>query len=333
MRFLAQTSARRRTAVALAAIAVAATVSPVAAHPLHGTAVSGPRGVGYDVAQLLPIDVPGMAPIEDTPPSSTASRYDYAIPRSTVDRRDEVDDGRLVHVVYYLPADKPDEGLDISGVIDVSVAAQQKWIATQTGGRTWRFDTFAFDSPSGRQTAYDVTFFRSQLTSSQVSSVQGIDEDLITAGLVQAGKRYLIYAAVESGNVCGEAYYPLGSPTNSAADGQFAAVYLDASPGCAARDFASSVDSAGMVETIAQQEIMHNDGVVPMTALHQCVPGYWHVCTAGLAEVNLDPERFDILFPYVGVPLRDKVLDIGHDDYYLAPTTLRDLTDSPFLTS
>jgi len=326
-------SSARRAVVVLALTAVAAAGAPGWAHPLHGTVGSGPRGAGYAVARLLPLDLPpGVLPAEGASAAAApGSRYPYSIPRGLADRPD-VEDGRLVHVIYYLPADRPDEALDTSGVIDVSIAAQQKWIASQTGGRRWRFDTFRFSTATGAKTAYDVTFFRSSLTSSQVRSVDGIDEDLIKAGMVQKGKRYLIYAAVSSGRVCGEAYYPLGSPTNSAADGQFAAVYLDSVAGCAARDFASSVDSAGMVETIAQQEIMHNDGVVPLTALHPCLPGIFHVCTAGLAEVGLDPERFDILFPYVGVPLRNKVLDIGHDDYYLAPTSLRDLADSPFLT-
>ncbi|HVF18767.1 MAG TPA: hypothetical protein VNA14_00805 [Mycobacteriales bacterium] len=325
-------STRRRGAAVLAAAAALATVTPGWAHPLH-TVGTGPRGLGYEVVGILPVDLPPgvLAPAEgSTAPGSNARRYAYDIPRSLVDRPDGDVDGRLVHVIYYLPADKPDEGLDTSGVIDVSIAAQQKWIAAQTGGRTWRFDTFGFDTRQGRRTAYDVTFFRSTKTTAEVSRVEGIDAELIAAGLVQDGKRYLIYAATDTGNICGEAYYPIS--TNSDHDGQFAAVYLDSVSGCAARDFATSVDSAGMVETIAQQEIMHNDGVVPITAGHQCLPGFFHVCTAGLAEIGVDPQRFDILFPYVGVPLREKVLDIGRDDYFEAPTALRDLANSPFLT-
>lgn len=331
----------RRTATALACLALLATATAGSA-----TEPGGPRAERVErvarvervVARLLPEPVPHRLPLgpghADLAPATsllTAKRYSYDIPRSTGDRPD-IEDGRLVHVVYFLPADKPDERLDTNGVIDLSIAAQNAWIARQTGGRRWRFDTFRFDGPNGRITAYDVTLVRSVRPSTEVPDINGISDEIIASGIVRDDKRYLVYAATDGAGACGEAYYPLGAPTNSAVDGQFAVIYLDAESGCQARDFATSVGSPGMTETIGQQEILHNDGLVPPLAPHQCAPGVLHVCTPGLAELGLDPERFDVLFPYVGVPLRDKLLDIGNDDYYRAPLALRDVERSPFLT-
>ncbi|HVE63808.1 MAG TPA: hypothetical protein VNB94_08415 [Mycobacteriales bacterium] len=331
-----QRSSARRTAAVLAAAAVLLGGAP------GWGASSTTRGeqpaevAAMALARLLPHDPASPAQGEAAGDHLPGSRYAYSIPRSTVDRPD-TQDGRLVHVVYFLPADKPDESLDVAGVLDVSVAAQNAWLARESGGRRWRFDTFEFDAPvdgvTRRTTAYDITFVRSSRPASELHDITTIDDELVAAGLTQADKRYLIYAAVDGNGSCGSAYYPLTQPTNSAADGKYAGVYLDSSAGCRARDFASSIDSPGMTETIAQQEIMHNDGVVPLSAPHQCVPNYLHVCTPGLALTGLDPERFDILFPYVGVPLRDKKLDLGRDDYFSAPGTIRDLARSPFLTS
>lgn len=323
----------RRTATLVACLAIAAT-----AVPGRATVPPAPR-VERAIARLLPSEVPHHLPLgpghaheaEKATAASIAPRYPYAIPRALADRPD-TEDGRLVHVIYFLPADKPDEKLDTNGVIDLSLAAQNAWIAAQTGGRRWRFDTFRLSTGGRQVTAYDVTLFRSTTPSREIRDITGIEDDLTAAGMLADDKRYLVYAATEHvGGACGEAYYPLGAPTNSSVDGQLAVVYLDASSGCMARDFASSVGSPGMTETIAQQEILHNDGLVPALSPHQCLPGYFHVCTSGLALTGIDPERYDVLFPFVGVPLRDKKIDIGHDDYYRAPLALRDLENSPFL--
>ena len=336
---------RRTLLAAVSAVALLATAPGWADAPAAARAGSSAPLPRHEVARLLapPVvdpPVPGQASDHAAATrSASGSRYPYAIPRATADRPD-TQDGRLVHVVYYLPSDKPDDALDTLGVLDVSVAAQNAWFAAQSGGRRWRFDTFRFDASvdgaTRRVTAYDVTFVRGSKPASAVRDIDALSAEIIASGIVESGKRYLIYAAVDTGNACGEAYYPLTRALDRGADGQFAAVYLDSSPGCQARDFATSVGSPGMAETIAQQEILHNDGLVPPTAPHQCPPpAQLHVCTAGLGIVlpDADPERFDVLFPYVGVPLRDKVLDIGRDDYFAALLATPNLESSPFLTS
>jgi hypothetical protein len=65
-------------------------------------------------------------------------------------------------------------------------------------------------------------------------------------------------------------------------------------------------------------------------------PAIAHVCTGvlGLTEgdLNLDPERTDIMFPFVSVPLAERVLDIGNDDYFRHSIPhLFDLANSPYL--
>ncbi|MDQ4123981.1 MAG: hypothetical protein M3134_00075, partial [Actinomycetota bacterium] len=56
-----------------------------------------------------------------------------------------------------------------------------------------------------------------------------------------------------------------------------------------------------------------------------------HVCTVAIPISSLDPERFDVMYPYAGVPLAEKKLDIGHDDYFRHSLPIEDFVDSPFL--
>lgn len=316
----------------------AAALSLVCGLTTGGALATTPGGAERASAESPDPVIVDSTPSADAPAArpggGTSARYGYSIPRASKDRPD-IDTGRLVHVVYFLPSDREDDALDVQGVLDLSVRAQNAWMARETGGRTWRFDTFWFetkvDGATRRIRAVDVTFVRSKRPADQVRSLDGIMADLEAAGVVQPRKRYLVYAAVDGEGKCGQAVWPYHS-LDPEVDGQFGAVYLDALPECHARDFAPSVDSPGMSETIAQQEMMHNDGAVPLAAPHHCLPLIAHVCTPGLSLTSADPERFDVLFPSPGVPLRDKHLDLGRDDYYETPVGTRDLARSPFLT-
>jgi hypothetical protein len=66
--------------------------------------------------------------------------------------------------------------------------------------------------------------------------------------------------------------------------------------------------------------------------LHHCWAFQFHICTAAAGAVldTLDPESADVMFPFVTVPLRNKVLDGDHDDYYEHPFPSRDFSDNPF---
>jgi hypothetical protein len=267
-----------------------------------------------------------------------------SIPRSSKDRPD-LDDGPLVHVIYLIPSDFPDEKLDVNGVLDCSVKAQQNWFVEASGGLRWRFDTFKAkvkDQKTGKTVTReiaDVTFVKSARPGGSLATAFDVAEDLEQAGFADSDKRYLSYVASESG-ACGDAVFPLASPLSGPVpDGKYAQVYLFADKACRSHEFGPPGD-AGFAEMIAQQEIIHNDAIVSGGAPHGCAmgtpPGMGHICTGPLVLTeggeNLDPERIDVMYPYVSVPLSEKVLDPGNDDYFntLLPN-LSDLADSPYV--
>ena len=268
-------------------------------------------------------------------------RYPYLIPRATADRPDEIE-GHLVHVIYLLPGGRPDEELDRLGVFDVSMRAQNAWMRKTTGNLQWRLDTFTFpwhDPSTPEQDpvpveALDVTFIRSSLPGTSLDQGAEVVDFLDGLGFNEPDKRYLSYVASGSGGVCGDARYPVVVDERPS-DGKYSQVYLDSTPGCGARRFATSPSEPSYSETIAQQELIHNDSMVPIPAPHNCWVGFGlsflHVCTPGLPLTGLDPERFDVMFPFAGISLSEKQLDIGDDDYFRHPFPYRDLENSPYL--
>ncbi|MDQ3982974.1 MAG: hypothetical protein M3271_09890, partial [Actinomycetota bacterium] len=262
------------------------------------------------------------------------------VPRAEKDRRDRRK-GRLVHVVYLLASDAPDESLDTNGTLDCSMRAQNRWMREQSGMQ-WRLDTFKtrVSSPGGGSRvveAVDVTFIRTKIPREELSDASIVTRELELRGFKKERKRYLSFVAGgDDSGVCGDAWYPfLNNDPNS--DGKYAQVYMFAVKECGGHDFGVP-GKPSFAETIAQQEIMHNDGMVPIGAPHGCGPISLpaHVCTPGLwasavVGQDLDPERFDVMFPFVGLPLSEKKLDIGRDDYFAHPFPLRDLDESPYL--
>ena len=252
--------------------------------------------------------------------------------RATADRPDIVEGSKL-HVIYFVPSDAVDNQLDTNGVLEDSVASMQSFLRADIG-RGLRFDTFR----DGKTTALDISFVRGDLTASEYSQTDHADgafgavtEELEDRGWTAgaAVKRYLVYyeGPAESSGICGTAYVNI-------ADGfaQWSVVWLGASPGCGARDFGTPETGGGMSESIALHENFHNEGMVPLQALHQCWAFTFHLCTAaaGAAVDALDPENIDLMFPFVTFPLRDKVVDRDRDDYYDHPFLHRDMAESPF---
>jgi len=244
-----------------------------------------------------------------------------------------------VHTIYFVPSNGVDNQLDTDGTLNAALAAMNQWTAQETGGRTFRLDTFEY-----QKVLYpDITFVRGLKTGAEYADPKGDGAfSTITAELAQRGwtayggvKRYLIYyeGPAESSGICGTAYYTLGSGY-----AQYSVVFLGAAEGCGARDFGSPEIGAGTSESIAVQEMLHNEGLVRPESLHHCAANQGHICTAQvgsqltLISRGLDPESVDALFPYVTFPLRDKKLDPGRDDYYEHPFDFlhRDLADSPF---
>ena len=164
--------------------------------------------------------------------------------------------------------------------------------------------------------------------------MSSVDDELISRGLNQPNKRYLTYVASQSGGVCGDAFWSF-IPTQDNFDGKYSDVYLYSSAGCRARDFATSATVPSYSETIAMQEMIHNDGVVPPGAPHGCGPTSLpaHVCVPALILTpTLDPEYTDVMYPFVGLPLNQKFLDSDNLDYYGTPYPgIRDLDQGQYL--
>lgn len=251
--------------------------------------------------------------------------------RAIADRPDQNGLSKL-HVIYFVPSDGADEGLDTDGTLEAAVTAMNDWFLRETPGRRLRLDMFR---SSGRD-ALDITFVRG-LTTQQEYAAGGVFES-VAAELEARGwnddpglKRYLVYygGPAESLNVCGTAYYnTLGTDY-----AQWSLVFLGAASGCGARDFGTPETGAGSSEAIAVQEMLHNEALARPQSLHHCWAFQGHLCTAaaGAAVEELDPESYDVLFPFVTYPLRDKLLDIDHDDFYQHPFPWNDFDQSPFL--
>jgi hypothetical protein len=251
--------------------------------------------------------------------------------RATQDRPDTLL-GPQLHVIYFVPSDGIDEALDTSGVLESAVASMNLWLDGQTGGRHLRADTY-LDQKTQR---LDISFVHGNRTTSEYANDSSGAFQAMTDELEQRGwtaspavKRYLVYYAgpAEDSGICGEAFVPLVGDF-----AQWSVVFLDANPGCGARDLGTATTGAGMSEAIALQELSHNEGMAPLTAPHQCWAFNFHLCTAAAGAVldTLDPESVDVMFPFVTFALRDKVLDRDHDDYFQHPFPYRDLADSPF---
>jgi hypothetical protein len=293
-----------------------------------------PTGSASVVVKTLPLDVRlSHAAQSSEAPATTPEADCLTLPRAMGDRPD-FESGPQVHVIYLVPRDAADEQLDTDGTLECSLRAQNQWFAQQSGGLEWRFDTFLMESGGRTVAAPDITFIRSPQPASALADAGGVAAELRARGYDDPDKRYLTY--VESGGGggrCGDAFYPLphiGEPWT----GQFAQLYLKASTGCGTNVFGVP-GAPSLSESVAQQELMHNDGMTPIGAPHSCLngspPGFAHVCTVAIPIMELDPERFDVMYPFAGVPLSQKKLDIGHDDYFQHGLPYLDLKSSPFL--
>lgn len=303
----------------------------VAASCLAGPAAPASLSSGFSVVGMLPLGAQVAAPASPQTGGDCIS-----LPRATSDRPD-FDSGRQVHLIYLVPADAADEGLDVDGTLECSFRAQQQWLAQQSEGLEWLLDTFlteaVVDGSTRTVAAPDITFVESPQPAANLAGASEIRAELEARGFDDPDKRYLTYVESDGGGACGDALYPLPH-LGERWGGQYAQVYLNSSEGCGSDDFGVP-GAPSFAETVAQQELMHNDGMTPPGAPHGCLlgspPGIGHVCTVAIPIPELDPERFDVMYPYAGVPLAEKKLDIGHDDYFRQPWPTEDFADSPFL--
>jgi hypothetical protein len=193
--------------------------------------------------------------------ATASSAVTYALPvgtRVTTDRADDAT-GNQLKVLYALPSDGVDRGLDTLGVLQRSVSSWQRWLSTQTSGRVLRLDTFGG--------GLDVQFVRLPRTDAVYRAFgaairDSLEKDLTTAGLsVNAQKLYLAY--YDGGHIdrCGSSAYPPLLP------GKVAALYLQGTiaggPNCNTNAFALTPTAApGYLEFVGVHETMHLLGLV-----------------------------------------------------------------------
>jgi hypothetical protein len=237
-----------------------------------------------------------------------------ALPRAEADRPDEVR-GPQIHVVYAVPSDRADRGLDTSGAIQGSVSLFQRWLAEQTGGPNLRVDTY--------MGMLDVTFARLDKTDAEISARGAFVREEIEAfldrrGLTTAGKIYAVYYDGTSTYSCGGASWP------PYVAGRLAAMYLNGLPQgpvpCSSNPLRS--DTPWYWEFAMLHDLLHTLGIVPT-----CAPHHWRA-----AHVSDSPN--DLMWAGDEPWQLPPQLDIGRDDYYgHGRADCADLAGSEYLTS
>ncbi len=218
----------------------------------------------------------------ETPPITVLPAYDITTQalteRAHQDRPDDFE-GPQIHVVYAVPEDAPDRGLDLSGALEESVAAIQDWIRQDIGYE------LNLDTHGGRP---DVTFVR--LLTPYSDSFFDIAEGLDLALDLQPDKKYLVFVA---------AWGAAGI-----ADDSVAAVYLDRYSGLGLVETfpIESVFRITHRETVALHEILHTFGAVAECAPHAD------------ASFHVNDTPADLMWPYLS---EDGFrIDVGRDDYF-----------------
>ena len=246
---------------------------------------------------------------------AVAAPANAALPRSTADRLDEVR-GPQIHVVYALPADGQDRGLDESGALEGSVASFQTWLAAETGGPNLQFDTY--------QGSLDVSFVRLKATDAAVASRgafvrEAVEEELRSAGFDRTSRIYAVYYDGSSTFACGGAFWP------PQLTGTAVVMYLRGRPGsavCESNPFAAATSPPGYWEYSMAHDLLHGLGLVATCAPHHYQSGHVSDFANDLMWAGSQPWQF---------PAH---LDIGRDDYYgHGRSDCADLARSPYLTS
>jgi hypothetical protein len=152
-------------------------------------------------------------------------------------------------VIYLVPRNGRDRGLDTTGTLAISVGMFQQWLF-QERSVTLREDLY--------QGTLDITFFRSQKTDAQIASFGRFVLNVLYAELKAAGfdrpeAKYLIYYDGSNPLTCG----------NALQDGPAAAVYLRGSRGgksCGGSFVFRPGDPPGYWEFAMLHEVLHTLG-------------------------------------------------------------------------
>lgn len=242
-----------------------------------------------------------------------AAAASAVLPCATKDRKDR-NRSPQIHLIYAVPLDGTDRGLDTDGTIVKSAQASRRWFQEASGGRDLRFDEF--------QGELDITFVRLPKTDAQIRArgvfVRDELEKLLRArGFKSANKIYAVFYDGSSTHACGGASWP------PVLKGKVAALYLrGAIPGflpCSDNPFAQDEESPGYWEFVLVHEILHTLGFVAT-----CAPS--HAFSGHVGDDNED-------LMYAGnLPWMPSLLDVNRNDYFAHSNgRCPDLMDSGFL--
>ncbi|HEX9892554.1 MAG TPA: hypothetical protein VGA78_01465 [Gemmatimonadales bacterium] len=231
--------------------------------------------------------------------------------RATADRPAETS-GSQIHIIYMVPADGKDTGIDTTGRLENSVGSFQNWLVGKVGKRI-RQDTY--------QGRLDISFFKSSkadadIAASGQSILRNLYDELHAAGFDDPATKYLIYYDGTNPNTCGNAFR----------DGPAAALYLRGSANgksCIGRFVTSPDAHPGYWEFAMLHEILHTLGMVDAKAPHHDATRPLHV-----------EDGEDLMHGGGGTWLPDFV-DRDNDDYYgdSVPSNARNLRNDPILVS
>ena len=235
------------------------------------------------------------------------------LPRSAKDRKDS-NKSPQIHLVYAVPLDGTDRGLDTDGTIVRSVQSSRRWFQEASDGQDLRFDDYRGE--------LDITFVRLPKTDAQIGArgafVRDEIEKLLRArGFKKANKIYAVFYDGSSTHACGGGSWP------PVLKGSVAALYLRGEiPGflpCSENPFAEDEESPGYWEFVLVHEILHTLGFVAT-----CAPS--HAFSGHVGDDNQD-------LMYAGdQPWMPWLLDFNRDDYFAHSNgRCLDLMDNRFL--
>ncbi len=251
--------------------------------------------------------------------ASASAGYSLRIlARTTANRTDESTSPRF-KVFYALPSDGTDRNLDTDGTLHRTLSSGQRWLASQTAGRSIRYDV--------ADGGLDITFVRLPRNDAAYYSYNGqirdsIEKDLRSAGWTQGNVMLLVFYDGRHVDRCASAAWPPGYP------GTAGILYLKGIPNgpvpCANNQFAASPTAApGYLEYLAQHEIFHLLGVVSTGAPNHALSGH----------VGNDPT--DLM--YAGnLVWRPSTVDVTKTNYYNAsglPGTVTNFINSPYVVA
>lgn len=257
--------------------------------------------------------------------------------RSELERPDDSPDPQ-VRILYVVPSDGTDEGLDTDGTICSSVLSWWQWLEGEADGRTLRLDT--------ADGVLDIGFVRLPLTDAQLHGTAAIadidtgfayvrdriERELRTLGVLEAHKLYAVYYGGTSEYACGGGAHP------PELVGQVGAMYLGGQiPGfaaCSDAPWGQADLVPRYIEYAMLHELVHSLGVLDPAAPHEHSAGH------AFDDAEPSPER-DLMYsarpghadpPWGVYAPGGLVLDLGRDDYFEPPDpALVDLARSVFL--